>query len=145
MSKQRWLEFVLCFDGLVKQFNQSTNLDQLNNTTKAYTGIPSVQLLSFFYIPISISGQYNSFHRAFINTRYCCQFLWPTEINKDLIHNWNISMNNVEISCINKSKFLGVIIDDRLTWIHHIEHVSKKCQRQQEYYINCENSQTQKV
>ena len=38
----------------------------------------------------------------------------------------NIKMNNVDISCIDKSKFLGVIIDDKLTWIHHIDHVCKK-------------------
>ena len=38
----------------------------------------------------------------------------------------NIKMNNIDISCIQKSKFLGVIIDDKLTQIHHIEHISKK-------------------
>ena len=37
-----------------------------------------------------------------------------------------IIMNDVEISCIEKSKFLGVIIDDKLTWIHHIDHICKK-------------------
>ena len=37
-----------------------------------------------------------------------------------------IIMNNVEISCIDKTKFLGVIIDDRLSWIHHIDHICKK-------------------
>ena len=46
--------------------------------------------------------------------------------NKKVASLPNIIMNNVKISCINKSKFLGVIIDDKLTWIHHIEHVSKK-------------------
>ena len=38
----------------------------------------------------------------------------------------NIKMNDVEIKCIRKSKFLGIIIDDKLTWIHHIDHVCKK-------------------
>ena len=46
--------------------------------------------------------------------------------NKKVASLPDIIMNNVKISCINKSKFLGVIIDDKLTWIHHIEHVSKK-------------------
>ena len=37
-----------------------------------------------------------------------------------------IVMNQVKISPIEKSKFLGVIIDDKLTWTHHIDHVCKK-------------------
>ena len=38
----------------------------------------------------------------------------------------NIQMNNVKISSIDKTKFLGVIIDDKLTWIHHIDYICKK-------------------
>ena len=38
----------------------------------------------------------------------------------------NMKMNDINISCIQKSTFLGVIIDDKITWIHLIEHMSKK-------------------
>ena len=37
-----------------------------------------------------------------------------------------IEMNEVKISSIETSKFLGVIVDDRLTWIHHIDYICKK-------------------
>ena len=38
----------------------------------------------------------------------------------------NMKMNDINICCIQKSTFLGVIIDDKITWIHLIEHMSKK-------------------
>ena len=38
----------------------------------------------------------------------------------------DIQMNDEKISCIDRSKFLGVIIDDKLSWIHHIDHICKK-------------------
>ena len=37
-----------------------------------------------------------------------------------------IEMNNVSLLSINTSKFLGVIIDEKLSWIHHIDYICKK-------------------
>uniref|UniRef100_A0A8C6VZ07 Reverse transcriptase domain-containing protein n=1 Tax=Nothobranchius furzeri TaxID=105023 RepID=A0A8C6VZ07_NOTFU len=37
-----------------------------------------------------------------------------------------LNLNNVEIERVNETKFLGVIIDDKLCWKSHIDHVKRK-------------------
>ena len=37
-----------------------------------------------------------------------------------------ISVDNKYITQVNCNKFLGIIIDYKLTWKHHIEYISKK-------------------
>ncbi|ELU04669.1 hypothetical protein CAPTEDRAFT_75643, partial [Capitella teleta] len=37
-----------------------------------------------------------------------------------------ITINNTEIQRVHSTRFLRVIIDDRVTWANHITHVSNK-------------------
>jgi len=41
-------------------------------------------------------------------------------------HNINIKIGNEIIECVNKTNFLGLIIDDDLSWRHHIIKVTSK-------------------
>ena len=43
--------------------------------------------------------------------------------------NANLSIDNTPIKQLSETKFLGVIIDERLNWSHHIMHISTKLQR----------------
>ena len=48
--------------------------------------------------------------------------------NRNVIQdgNLNLLINNVKLKRVNQTKFLGVIIDSKLTWKEHILHVRKK-------------------
>ena len=37
-----------------------------------------------------------------------------------------ISLHNVDIAKVNHVKFLGVLVDDKLTWKSHLTHISNK-------------------
>ena len=43
------------------------------------------------------------------------------------MHNMNmLSINNMNIQIVEKTKFLGLIFDKKLSWKHHIEYIVKK-------------------
>ena len=46
--------------------------------------------------------------------------------NKKMNHNINIKIDNEIIERANKTNFLGLIIDDDLSWRHHIIKVTSK-------------------
>ena len=46
--------------------------------------------------------------------------------NKKMNHNINIKIGNEIIERVNKTNFLGLIIDDDLSWRHHIIKVTSK-------------------
>ena len=41
-------------------------------------------------------------------------------------NNYNIEMGNTTLQQLNITKFLGVIIDDKLNFIHHISYINNK-------------------
>ena len=44
-------------------------------------------------------------------------------------NNIKVILDNVELSCVNNTKFLGVLIDENLTWKDHIDAISKTMSR----------------
>ena len=46
--------------------------------------------------------------------------------NKKQSYNINLKINNKEIQCLNTIKYLGVVIDHRLSWKPHIEYIRNK-------------------
>ena len=44
-------------------------------------------------------------------------------------NNIKVILDNVELSRVNKTKFLGVLIDENLTWKDHIDAISKRMSR----------------
>ena len=44
-------------------------------------------------------------------------------------NNIKVILDNVELSRVNKTKFLGVLIDENLTWKDHIDAISKTMSR----------------
>ena len=55
----------------------------------------------------------------------CCvvyNFFW----GKSRIENVSIKINKVTINRVEATKFLGVLIDDKLTWKHHISLLKSK-------------------
>ena len=47
-------------------------------------------------------------------------------ITEKLFTNLNISMNNVIMKRVQSTNFLGVVIDEHLSWVEHISTISKK-------------------
>ena len=46
--------------------------------------------------------------------------------NKNSDCDANVDINGTKIQRVNELKFLGVIIDDKLNWKHHISYTQKK-------------------
>lgn len=49
-----------------------------------------------------------------------------TKNDKDYKRNMNLRLSNEDITRVNSTKFLGMIIDDKLNWQSHIEHTKNK-------------------
>ena len=49
-----------------------------------------------------------------------------TKNNKDYEQNINLRLSNENITRVNSTKFLGMIIDDKLNWQDHISHTKNK-------------------
>ena len=60
-----------------------------------------------------------------LNVKKCNFIVFKSKKNK-LKSNLNISLNNKKIQRVDKTKFLGLIIDQNLTWKHHSGHITKK-------------------
>ena len=45
------------------------------------------------------------------------------------VQNLNLVLNNVPIQRVSEARFLGVIVDDKLTWTHHIKTLKSKMSR----------------
>ena len=63
-----------------------------------------------------------------LNTKKSNIMLFETHIKTNQYKNkLKVSLNNIEIECVNACKFLGVTIDQNLTWENHITELAKKC------------------
>ena len=81
---------------------------------------------------ISSISQYMKCNLLHINAKKCCYMYFnpnkredESSVNKDL-ERLNISIDNSVIVRVKTAKFLGVIIDDKLSWKPHIEALNKK-------------------
>ena len=66
-----------------------------------------------------------------------------------VFHRSRIKINSINLVILNKTieitrstKFLGVIIDNKLKWTDHITYIKRKSQRQLELYIEPEHFST---
>ena len=57
-------------------------------------------------------------------------------ITENLLTNLNISMNNVIIKRVQSTNFLGVVIDQHLSWVEHISTISKKNIKESTYSVS---------
>ena len=56
-------------------------------------------------------------------------------INSKSFRNIAITLNNVGIKQIHSARFLGVYIDDKLTWNDYLSYISNKLAKVFQYYI----------
>ena len=47
-------------------------------------------------------------------------------LRKNIIPIQNVYINNIVINYVTSTKFLGIIIDNKLTWCEHISHIKRK-------------------
>ena len=55
--------------------------------------------------------------------------------NKILLGDAKIVINNHDVERVQTTKFLGVIIDEKLTWKYHIAHISGKINKKYISYL----------
>jgi len=72
---------------------------------------------------------YMTCNKLHINVKNCCYMYFnPANKNKDSSvdtnPDLNLTLNSIVIEKLTKTKFLGVIIDDKLSWVPHIEGLS---------------------
>merc|ERR1711895_406336 len=72
---------------------------------------------------LQVSDWLNS-NRLSINVKKTHIMIWSP--NPRHVPKLDIQMNNQSIELVIETRFLGVIIDDKLSWSKHIRHVSKK-------------------
>ena len=64
-------------------------------------------------------------NRLSVNLRKTCFMGFGAKAHSSFGSN-KISLNGVDIAKVNHAKFLGVLVDDKLTWESHITHISNK-------------------
>ena len=64
-------------------------------------------------------------NKLFLNAKKTHFMIFKAE-NKKMNHDINIKIGNKIIERVNKTYFLGLIIDDNLSWKHHIIKVTSK-------------------
>ena len=74
---------------------------------------------------VSLYMKVNELH---INMSKCCYMYF--ENSKKVEHtesdDYDLQINNVPIKQVHSTRFLGVIIDDKLSWNHHIDYLVNK-------------------
>ena len=82
-------------------------------------------------------NRYMSANKLHINLSKCCYIHFKPKssiiknsssyvVVEDKNSNLNLSINNIQINQVKQTKFLGVIVDDCLSWAPHIDYLSKK-------------------
>ena len=99
-------------------FADDTNIFVTGNTVEeAYTNADQI---------LKIICQYMECNLLHINTKKCCYMLFkPGKITVDT-SKYQLAVNGKIIKKVNETKFLGVIIDENLTWKPHIANLNKK-------------------
>ena len=64
-------------------------------------------------------------NRLSVNLKKTCFMGFGAKAHSSFGSN-KISLNGVDIAKVNHAKFLGVLVDDKLTWKSHITHISNK-------------------
>ena len=96
--------------------------------TTLFTTIHSTEDLSNMNNELSKISDWLAFNKLSLNANKtkCMMF---NAMNKDLSHlNQRIHINNVEIQKVNQFQFLGLTIDENLSWKHHISAMANKYQ-----------------
>ena len=65
-------------------------------------------------------------NRLSVNPRKCNYIVFSNQNKLYDTDSVKVKLNNVEIPRVEKTKFLGVIIDSKLTWKFHIQELEKK-------------------
>lgn len=75
-------------------------------------------------------SNYMSSNKLHINMGKCCYMHFnshkTTTMDTDTLTTPTLKLNNIAIKHVTETKFLGVIIDDKLSWQPHINSLSKK-------------------
>ena len=77
-------------------------------------------------------SNYMTANKLHVNTKKCCYMLFKPKCSKNESKNCindeieSLTLNGVEIVEVQKTKFLGVIIDNQLSWGPHLEYINKK-------------------
>ena len=73
-------------------------------------------------------NQWFQSNKLSLNTKKSNFMLFGTHIKtKQYKNELKLSLDNVELKCVDAAKFLGVTIDQNLTWENHINQLTKKC------------------
>lgn len=78
-------------------------------------------------------SNYMKSNKLHINTSKSCHMYFdpkkrkhPPDANTDESYQFTLQINNISIKQVKQTKYLGVIIDDKLTWQPHISQLQKK-------------------
>ena len=71
-------------------------------------------------------NQWIQCNRLSLNIEKTNYMIMADPCNKVYHENCKITINGQNIICVHNTKFLGVIIDKRMSWKHHIEYICNK-------------------
>ena len=97
--------------------------------TTLYTTIQSTEDLSNINNGLSKISDWPGVNKLSLNANET-KYMISHAMNKDLSHlNQRININNAEIQKVNQFQFLGLTIDENLSWKHHISTIANKISR----------------
>ena len=74
-------------------------------------------------IALTVLAEWMSANKLTINYEKTCYMLFRPHLSKKLNYSLNVTINNTIINCVESIKFLGIILDNKLTWKLHIDDI----------------------
>ena len=119
------LLFLIYMNDITKACSSFKYILYADDTT-LYTTIQSTEDLSNINNELSKISDWLAVNKLSLNANKTKYMIFHA-MNKDLSHlNQRININNVEIPKVNQFHFLGLTIDENLSWNHHISAIANK-------------------
>ena len=120
------LLFILYINDIVKVSNTPSYILYADDTNILFNGKDLASLQDQVNDNLSKLCTWFQANRLSVNPRKC-NYIVFSNCNKSYdTDSVTVKLNNVEIPRVEKTKFLGVIVDSKLTWKFHIQELEKK-------------------
>lgn len=119
------LLFLIYIDDMKNALTSSRSILYADDTNIFLSGKDITQLTDTFNSELARLNEWFAANRLSLNLSKTHSMFFSLNTQLSL-HSPNLSINNTRIETVSHSKFLGIHIDNKLTWSKHTSHVSSK-------------------
>ena len=123
------LLFLIYINDLVNSCELANFVLFADDTNSFVSGDSAVSAFEKANVAMKHISEYMKFNKLHINMKKCAYIHFKPKIknaSRDDTANLELKINDTIIEKVSEAKFLGVIIDENLTWSAHINYLSKK-------------------